>query len=364
MLYMRLRGAVMDPSSGGADWQKSSRFTVEQMRRMMPSTRPRGTGADEYAGKRTIQEALALLLDINALRRIEGGGSQVPVYDFPMYPSEAHQGLLWGGDVAKEVREQTKGRKPGRPAKRPDPITEENPCALPHPLRSTAPVNVNPCGTPHGGCGRAHGVEALTCADGASKKLFKKNPLPPQEKTEDEEDSAFGDKPGTTVAEVTQMPARRGIKTASEKITEKLSDIAGVTIQGSEREAVRQAVYDLLAGQWTEAGILSLLSGTDWSNINTPVRFVRSRVEGAVGTAPARTREERAGDTLESLKARRTAQEAAIAACGGCGDYGRTTRAWHGHDDEDLKNRIWALENPKEAAQIAALNGQSHQAMA
>jgi hypothetical protein len=348
MLYMRLRGAVMDPSSDASDWQKHSRFTVEQMRRLMPSARTTAKGGDLYAGKRTVQESLALLLRIGALRRTNDKG-RVPIYDFPLYPPSAHVGPRWGGEVARRVREETKGRKPGRPAKVGG--AEENPCGTPHGVRYTAPISENPCGTPHGGCGTPHGVKALTCDGRGSKKSFKKNPLPPQEEplpvlAEEEEEE--------TPSSPTERPAGEQHEHTDTALIS--IDWNGTPMpRGRDLRQMREAVSEALHAGWSVEGLVSAVKAqVNWKRADRPHRVVLYVLQECLRSPQeALTPLE---STVENLKARIAAQRATVASCGVCNDMGRVDGVWHGHDEYGLTSRLWELENPEQAALNRAMN--------
>lgn len=334
MLYMRLRGAVMDPSSSAEDWKKTTRFTINEMRRLLPraqgeSGKSKTDSADPYVSDRTVQRNLGLLVRIGALRRVGGNTSksQVPMYDFPMYPPEGHDGPVYGGVVGRAIRTKDSPQSKNSVVT----ISDQEGC---HTCRGVTQMSGG--GDMHvtGGCHTCHPCGPLTSGDGASKKSFKKNPLPPQEEEEDDH-------------------AARAMQELAEHLK--------LEIHGGNRSKAESHIRTLLDRQWSMEKIKALFHGTDWANIDTPVRFVVYALGESLEVPPVPTAAERLRDTLEELKARRKAQKAAIKACSGCGDFGRAElTGWHGHDDEDLKERIWALEDPAQAAVITEMNTARH----
>lgn len=344
-LYMRLRGAVMDPSSSAEDWKKAARFTVDQMRRLMPATQ-RTQRADPYAGKRTVQDALAVLIRTGALRRINSGGP-VPVYDFPMTPPRGHTGPDWGGTVARRIRTETEDRKVSSRASQ---SADSGGCDLPHGVRSTAPHGARGCDLPHGGCDLPHGVEAVTSGDGTLKNPLSKNPLPLQEGPAAEEEE-----------EETPPPAGRpaaGLHPDADKVIRGISWPQRKRPRGHHLHQLREAVSAALGRGWSvDALIEAVCADVDWSRVKFPASVVLSVItRHAEHASSGHTADE---DAVLALQEEIEVQRAIVAACGGCDARGRINGSWHGHGRQGLVMELWELENPEQAALNRSLNGKN-----
>lgn len=360
MLYMRLRGAVMDPSSSAADWQKTTRFSIEQMTLLMPNARSSPNGRkDGSGGRRTVQRNLALLLKIGALRRVKTNDSQVPVYDFPMVPPKKHKGAMWGGAVGRAIRQGDDPTPETSVAGSPRAETVGVPNKAPLQTEGGAPYKARGGAKQGaGGCQTRREGGVLTCADGALKNPLIKNPHHHQEvpppaapaapSAEDEEEPSAGQANGISEEHVPDEDDKKAVRA--------LLAAVKVSVQGSERKRVLQAVSELRRASWTQAGMEALFASTQWSRILVPDRYVASKLETALEAEAELTPKEATEAMLAELRGQREQQIREIAACGGCGDYGRARTGWHGHGPENLKTMIYALENPEQAAFNRAMN--------
>lgn len=263
MLYMRLRGAVMDPSSGAEDWKKEVRLTVDQMRRLLPRTKIKGS-TDDYAGKRTVQESLALLVGIGALRRIEAKGFSVPVYDFPMYPPDGHSGPVWGGAVAREIRESVK------PRSRTTAGETGGGCDTPHGVRYTARGGAT---YRTGGCDTPHGSGGLTCGAGGPKETLEEESL--SLRAERARESA--------PAGATAAPRMRDPREAAEAAVKSLRGVFG----GKVREDIVNGLTAAIQEGLPPSRAVTCLNGMLGQGVHSPGRVHRANLEALVDPGKA-----------------------------------------------------------------------------
>jgi hypothetical protein len=111
LLYMRLRSTTSAPQNARDQWKTRSRFTVDQMRKLLPGVKRQNkegdlTG-DGHAGARTVRDAVAVLVKIKAMVRTNPDKiQQAPVYAFPeQWPDgEEYAGPVSGFAVARCLR--------------------------------------------------------------------------------------------------------------------------------------------------------------------------------------------------------------------------------------------------------------------
>lgn len=130
-----------------------------------------------------------------------------------------------------------------------------------------------------------------------------------------------------------------------------------LSAQGQSRGRLLKAVSALRRASWTQAEIEAIFEGTNWPGIDVPARFMAVMLEEALLYPPEPTGAERDAALLAELEQQLADQKRQIAACDGCGPFGRTLTGWHGHGDEGLRTRIYELTDPEQAAFNRASNG-------